>query len=129
MLYENNPWKLPATSIRYLKWLKSLNFASSQSGITIKFLFSYMINMDGLFGDNLFVDILTIIKLWESKEECKGGEPSGENEENDDFDREDDEKEETDEEDESLKVLRLRYAKGEISREDFEQKKKDLEEN
>lgn len=49
----------------------------------------------------------------------------GENEENDDFDREDEEEEE---EDESLKVLKMRYAKGDISREEFEQKKKDLEE-
>ena len=37
---------------------------------------------------------------------------------------EDEEEDETDEEDESLKVLKMRYAKGEISREDFEQKKK-----
>lgn len=84
--------------------------------------------MDGLFGDKLFDDILTIIKLWGSKEGRKGGDLSGENEENDDFDREDDEEEETDEEDESLEVLKMRYAKGDISREDFEQKKKDLEE-
>jgi uncharacterized membrane protein len=38
------------------------------------------------------------------------------------------EKKETKTEDESLKVLKMRYAKGEISRKDFEQKKKDLEE-
>jgi uncharacterized membrane protein len=38
------------------------------------------------------------------------------------------EKKEAKTEDEPLKVLKMRYAKGEISRKDFEQKKKDLEE-
>ena len=86
--------------------------------------------MDGLFGDILFDDILTIIKSWKPKESHEGRELCGENEENDDLigECEDEEEDETEDKDESLKVLRMRYAKGEISREEFEQKKKDLEE-
>jgi hypothetical protein len=66
---------------------------------------------------------------WKPKGSDEGQELCGENEENDDLAGDDEEEtEETDEEDEALKVLRMRYAKGEITREEFEQMKKDLEE-